>query len=60
MKLVHLSVVALITAVAGIATAIATENSQALAASILALVTAFLPSIVLILPWFQPPTEPTS
>jgi hypothetical protein len=52
-KAVHISVVALIGAVSGIAMAVATKNSEALASSILALVTAFLPAVQLVLPWFQ-------
>jgi hypothetical protein len=53
MKAVHFSFVAMIGAFAGIGTAIATKNSEALATSILALVTAFLPAVQLILPWFS-------
>ena len=45
MKAVHLSIVALIAATSNIATAIATKNSEALATSVLALVTAFLPAV---------------
>jgi hypothetical protein len=54
MKAVHLSVVAMIAATSGIGIAIATKNSEALATSILALVTAFLPAVQLVLPWFTP------
>jgi hypothetical protein len=52
MKAVHLSVVALIAALSGIGTAIATKDSESLATSVLALVTVFLPAVQLILPWF--------
>jgi Na+/proline symporter len=52
MKAVHISMVALIAAISGIAMAIATKNSEALATSILALVAAFLPAVQLALPWF--------
>jgi hypothetical protein len=52
MKAVHISVVAMIAALSGIGIAIATKNSEALATSILALVTAFLPAVQLALPWF--------
>jgi hypothetical protein len=53
MKSVHLSAVALIAAIAGITTAVATKDSQSLATSILALVTAFLPAVQLLFPWFS-------
>ena len=53
MKSVHLSVVALIAAVSGLATGIATKNSEAVATSLLAIVTAFLPAVQLVLPWFN-------
>ena len=52
MQAVHLSIVAVIGAFSGIGIAIATKNSEALATSILALVTAFLPAVQLALPWF--------
>jgi hypothetical protein len=55
MKAVHISVVSLIGAVSGISMAVATKNSEALATSILALVTAFLPAVQLVLPWFTTP-----
>jgi hypothetical protein len=57
MKAVHLSIVALIAAVSGIAMAIANQDSLALSTSILALVTAFLPAITELLPWFSPPSN---
>ena len=56
MKAVHFSVVSLIGAISGIAIAIATKNSEALVTSVLALVTAFLPAVQLVLPWFTPST----
>ena len=55
MKAVHISVVALIGALSGLATGIATKNSGMVSTSILALVTAFLPAVQLALPWFSPP-----
>ena len=53
MKAVHLSIVALIAAVSGIATSIATKNSEALVTAVLALVTAFPPAVQLAPPWFS-------
>jgi hypothetical protein len=55
LKAVNLSVVALIAALSGLATGIASKDSGMLATSILALVTAFLPAVQLVLPWFSPP-----
>ncbi len=60
MKTIHLSYVALIAAIAGIATAVITQDSLALSTSALALVTAFLPAIDLIFPWFEPPAPKPS
>ncbi len=58
MKPIHLSIVALIAAIAGVGTAIATRDSLALSTAALALVTAFLPAIELVFPWFEPPVQP--
>jgi len=52
MKAVYISLIALIGAISGIAMAVVAKNSEALATSILAFVTCFLPAIQLILPWF--------
>ncbi len=60
MKPIHLSIVALIAAIAGVGTAIVKQDSLALSTSALALVTAFLPAIDLIFPWFEPPTPKPS
>ncbi|MGO8897176.1 MAG: hypothetical protein ACLQU5_02335 [Isosphaeraceae bacterium] len=60
MKPVHLSVVALIAAIAGIGTAVATQDSLALSTATLALITAFLPAIGLLFPWFEPPAPKPS
>ena len=43
---------ALSAAVSGIATSIATKNSEPLVIAVLALVTAFPPAVQLALPWF--------
>ena len=56
MKAVHISVVAMIAAVAAVATALITHDSEALITSVLALVTVFLPAVQLVLPWFHQPS----
>lgn len=53
MKATHFSVMAMTAAVVGIAVAIVAKDSESLATSILALVTAFLPAVQLVLPWFS-------
>ena len=60
MKAIHLTYVSVIAAVAGILTAIAQQDSLALSVSFLALVTAFLPAITLVFPWYEPPAPKPS
>lgn len=52
MKGVHISVAALLAALIGLSTGIANKNSEAVATSIVALVSVFLPAVQLVLPWF--------
>ncbi len=55
MKPIHLSVVALIAAIAGVGTAIVQQDSLALSTAALAVVTAFLPGIVVVFTSDEPP-----